>query len=76
MPGTAGSAGLREEPWLLCLGRLAPSVIVLGELELLLWIWMEKLASISLAVEGEGKISVLGKRKNYLESVYVLQHDV
>lgn len=47
---------------LLLLGHLPPSVIVLGELELLLWVRMEKLASISLT--GEGRISVPGKRRN------------
>lgn len=47
---------------LLCLGQRPPSVIVLGEPELFLWVRMETLASISLT--GEGKISVLGKRRN------------
>jgi len=70
------AGGLGEEPQLLRLGWLLPSVIVLGELELLLWVWMEKLASISLAVEGKGKTPVLGKRRNYLESIYILQHGV
>lgn len=60
--GTAGTAGLRKEPQLVCLGQLSPSGEVVG-LELLHWALMEKLASISPTGRRKRKISVPEKRK-------------
>lgn len=60
--GTAGSAGLREEPQLLCLGQLSPPGRMVA-LVLLHWARMEKFASISLSGKGKRKIPVPEKRK-------------